>query len=224
MNKNALVSAVALIILVIGILVLSACTPSTTAAVPDTDVPAADFIDISPDYAIEMFRENPRTVLEGYHLNDGYLYGINNSTPIGSIHTYGLAINGQTLSRNFSSEVIHDASSNKLYVCRYGEKEVYELPAHTVFCGVNNDRNVIVRAENDVFLMDISEDIPSFEHIASGVDYVISTDYSYTYGLDSQDWILCPLFLMQDGTLMVYDQTLCPPLFEGGWVDNSFIS
>ena len=216
MQKNAIVSVLALIVLVVGIFILTSGCASEY--MPTTDVETTvDDTKVSFDKAFEIFRENPRAHLDGYTLSNGYLYGINGSTPLGSIHTYGLDVEGDTLSRTFSAELVYNSETNMIYRCCFGNVDAFTLPEATTYCGFNEWMGVICRAGNTIYLIDSSN---SIKQIATDVEYVISCEYSYDHEFDSSNSVLCPLFFMKDGSLKVYDGSeLQPTLYEGGWVN-----
>ena len=222
MKKNALLSVIALGILVIGVIIATCgCDTALYASAKDNPpTPSSNETTcniVSFEEAFSTFMNDSAAQLNGYILKDGYVYF--NSTPIGSIHTYGTNAKGQTMMRNDNREIVYNSENTSIYVCEFGAVETISLHAEVDYCGVNNWLGIIYRIKDDVFLISLEDN--SFKKIASDVECVISCEYSYDQATDCNTINYYPLFLMKDGSIKVYtgNDILNHPMYEGGYIN-----
>ena len=205
-----------MILSVVLVFALCACGTEETNSNTNDILPIEEYQEtevVSLDEAIKIFKEDHYASVEGYDFYDnGWLS--KGFESIGYIHLVGVDVPENV---NYFLE-----SRNSIYT--FDGKELIEysfgdiigritIDSEAIYCGISEMTGFIFRKGDTVYSVDF--DLTEQKTIATGVKFVIDTDYAH----NSDGWSQ-PLFLMEDGSVKAYirwEEELVGPIYEGGY-------
>lgn len=214
MKTKLLVSIILSILIVVS---FSACTDThaTQDPVSSQSTPVVSEIEEEIDFNNIFKQLRADKEIDGWQVKDGYVYGINYSTPIGSIHTHGADVNGTTIYRDGYCEFVYDSSKSIIYKYSLGQVKSKQLPYDTSFTFISNGE-VYYRVGSEIYW--ISTDLQEGPYkVVDGVKSIISPDFMINYDYEMGTEVRCPLFLMDDDRIKIWYCEELQDIDEGGF-------